>query len=230
MTENQLRLSAKPSHQKDGFSTLHYVGYLEQEPLRSAFEVSLEGLVPAYRLAASEIEYRAHVCNWAYQTTRHLSGDILSFGVHYGILEKTVAELCSIDQSNGGIIKNFYLFDTWGPMLGGHEGYLIDVFPDVYKRFAKYEFVKMIRGLVPESFVNIEINQVSLLMIDMNGWKAELAVLNSFYEKVVCGGVIYFDDYGWNYPELREVVDNFLLDKPERLLHFASGNAILIKQ
>jgi hypothetical protein len=46
---------------------------------------------------------------------------------------------------------------------------------------------------------------------------------------VVPGGIIYFDDYGWGYPDLREVVDEFFYDKPESLLHFPSGNSIVVK-
>jgi hypothetical protein len=63
----------------------------------------------------------------------------------------------------------------------------------------------------------------------MNGGLPELAALNFFYPKMVKGGVIYFDDYGWGYPELRKVVDEFFSDKPETLLHFPSGNSIVIK-
>lgn len=36
-------------------------------------------------------------------------------------------------------------------------------------------------------------------------------------------------DYGGRWSKLREVVDQFLLDKPEELLTFASPNAILVK-
>lgn len=43
------------------------------------------------------------------------------------------------------------------------------------------------------------------------------------------GGIIYFDDYGWDYPELRHVVDKFFADKKESLLHFPSGNSIVVK-
>jgi hypothetical protein len=63
----------------------------------------------------------------------------------------------------------------------------------------------------------------------MNGWFAELKTLDYFYDKIVRGGVIYFDDYGWDYPELRSVVDKFFEDKPESILNFPSGNAIVIK-
>jgi hypothetical protein len=63
----------------------------------------------------------------------------------------------------------------------------------------------------------------------MNGSEPERAALEYFYDRVVSGGVIYFDDYGWGYPELRKVVDNFFADKPEELLHFPSGNSIVVK-
>lgn len=229
-TENELRLSVQPSHMRDGFATLHDVGYLSQEPLVSAFEKSLEGLSPQHKVNASEIVYRAHICAWAYDQTREIAGDILSFGVHYGILEKTIAELYARDTNNSKLRKQFFLFDTWGNIEGGHEDYKDDVFDLVRDRFKNYDFVKLIRGVVPNSFEKMQIPNVSLLFIDLNGWAAELAVLENFYSRVKPGGVIYFDDYGWNYPELRKVVTEFLRNKPESLIHFASGNAILVKK
>jgi len=89
--------------------------------------------------------------------------------------------------------------------------------------------VKLIRGLVPDALSLVDTQKVAYLAIDMNGSKPERAALEHFYPKVVTGGVIYFDDYGWNYPELRATVDEFLSDKPESLLHFPNGTAILIK-
>jgi len=51
-----------------------------------------------------------------------------------------------------------------------------------------------------------------------------------FYPKLIQGGVIYFDDYGWHgYEKLREVVDKFFENKPEKLLHLPSGNSIIVK-
>ena len=63
----------------------------------------------------------------------------------------------------------------------------------------------------------------------MNSSEPELETLKYFYKKLVKGGIIYFDDYGWSYPELRKVVDEFFSDKPETLLHFPSGNSIVVK-
>lgn len=228
--EDRLQLITKPTFAGDGFSTLHFSGYLKNEPLYSAFRVSLKDLPSAVQSAYLQIEYRAHICFWAYESTKHLRGEMASFGVNYGVLEKTISELHLNDVKKNGRVKNFYLFDTWGEMLGSHQDYKKDIYLQVIERFKSYSFAKLVRGLVPDSFTQVDIPELSLLLIDLNGWEAELAVLNNYYDKVVSGGIIYFDDYGWNYPILRTAIDQFLSDKPETLLNFASGNAILVKK
>jgi hypothetical protein len=75
------------------------------------------------------------------------------------------------------------------------------------------------------------IEKIAFIGIDMNGYLAERSVLDILYQKVVTGGIIYFDDYGWGaHSQLRETVDDFFKDKPEELLHFPSGNSIIIKK
>lgn len=230
LQEDALRLIVNPTYAFDGFSTLHFMGYLKNEPMNSAFQESLQDLPNERKLEFSQIEYRAHICTWAYQKTKNLDGDIASFGVNYGVLEKTIAECYLSDEKKGARTKKFFLFDTWGEIVGGHEDYKKDIYQEVVERFKRYKFVEFVRGVVPDSFVKVEISRLSLVLIDLNGWDAELSVLKEYYDKVVSGGVIYLDDYGWNYPRLRSVVDTFLSDKPESLLHFSSGNAILIKE
>ena len=92
-----------------------------------------------------------------------------------------------------------------------------------------YKNVSLVRGLVPEVLDQVKIEKIAFLGIDMNGSVAERAALERFYDKIVPGGVIYFDDYGWDYPDLRKTVNEFFEDKPESLLHFPSGNSIVVK-
>lgn len=64
----------------------------------------------------------------------------------------------------------------------------------------------------------------------MNGIEPERHALEFFYEKMVPGGVIYFDDYGWpGYVELKRMIDNFFRDKPENILYMPTGQGIVIK-
>ena len=98
------------------------------------------------------------------------------------------------------------------------------------ERFSIYPQIQIIRGVVPDCLTKITSSKIAYLAIDMNSSKPELETLKYFYEKIVPGGIIYFDDYGWKeYGELRKVVDEFFSDKPEILLHFPSGNSIAVK-
>jgi len=156
-----------------------------------------------------------------------LEGEFVECGVWYGILSRAICEYISFDKIN----RNFYLFDTWGKMPGSHPdlNYQSDIYQDVSNRFSKYKNVKLIRGLVPDVLETIKIEKIAYLGIDMNGNIAERATLELLYRKVVPGGIIYFDDYGWGYSGLVKTVDEFFRDKPEILLHFPSGNSIVVK-
>jgi O-methyltransferase len=116
-------------------------------------------------------------------------------------------------------------------MPGSHVStdYKKDIYENVKHRFSMYPSVELIRGIVPEVLTKIPSTQVAYLAIDMNSSEPELKTLEFFYPKIVKGGIIYFDDYGWSYPALRKVIDEFFSTKPETLLHFPSGNSIVIK-
>jgi hypothetical protein len=210
----------------DGFLTTHHVSFLHDEKFKSSYQNALID-IPA-SLQNCHIEWRAHICCWAASRAVHLDGDFVELGVWYGVLSKTMCEYVSFEKYTN---KKFYLVDSFGEMSGSHpdESYRKDIFETVTNRFAKYQNVKLIRGLVPEALPRIPVQKIAYLAIDMNGSEPERAALEYFYDRVVSGGVIYFDDYGWGYPELRKVVDNFFADKPEELLHFPSGNSIVVK-
>ena len=114
-------------------------------------------------------------------------------------------------------------------MRNKNPNYHQDIYNIVKDRFSEYKNVYLIRGIVPETLANVDIQKIAYLAIDMNGHLAERATLEKYYDKVVQGGIIYFDDYGWGYPELVNTVEDFFKNKPESLLHFPSGNSIVIK-
>jgi len=209
----------------DGFVTSHHVEFLNNDRFNYSYRGALKDVPELLR--GTEIEWRAHICCWAASQAIHLEGDFIECGVWYGILSKTICEYIEFSSQN----RNFYLVDSWGKMPGSHAGanYQEDIYDIVKKRFAKWPNVSLIRGLVPEALFRIPSQKVAYLSIDMNGSEPEKAALEYFYEKIVPGGVIYFDDYGWGYPELRYVVNEFFADKKESLLHFPSGNSIVVK-
>ena len=214
----------------DGFTTTHYLGFRADKEFNLAFTSSINSLPSDYPpgiATAKDIEWRAHICTWAAKRALFLEGDFVECGVWYGVLSKTICEYLDFSRSN----RKFYLIDSWGVMSGSHPGeyYQKDIYEDVKSRFEIYPSVELVRGIVPEILIKIPSNKIAYLALDMNSSEPELKALEYFYPKMVVGGIIYFDDYGWKYPALRKVIDEFFSSKPETLLHFPSGNSIAIK-
>lgn len=82
---------------------------------------------------------------------------------------------------------------------------------------------------IPESFNTLPKppNSIVYLHIDLNSAKPTLATLKLFYPRLVKGGVILFDDYGWReYEDTKKVIDEFFSDKPGILLKFPTAQAL----
>jgi len=217
------------TYDADGFTTTHFLGFRAEEKFNLAFSTAINSLpldAPSY---LKDIEWRAHICTWAAnQALKIEGGDFVECGVWHGVLSKTICEYLDMQKIGN---RNFYLVDTFGKMPGSHSSvaYDKDIYEEVKSRFSMYPKVQLIRGVVPECLTQITSSRIAYLAIDMNSSEAELNALEYFYSKVVSGGIIYLDDYGWGFPELRTVVDKFFSDKPESLLHFPSGNSIVVK-
>ncbi len=226
---DQFIARAQASYYGDGLATRHFVGFLHNEKFLKSYNSAFDGIPPSVSniLRNQDISWRAHICTWAATQALKLDGDFVECGVWYGILSKSICEYVDFERLD----HRFYLFDSWGNMPGSHqkESYQEDIYKLVQERFTKYQNVSLFRGLVPEVLEAVKIDKIAYLGIDMNGSIAERAALEKLYDKVVSGGIIYFDDYGWNYPELRKTVDEFFEDKPESLLHFPNGNSIVVK-
>jgi O-methyltransferase len=215
----------------DGMATIRHVSFLEDKKFMLSYNKSFEGIksFPHQKKTFENILWRAHIVLWASKRAIKLGGDFVECGVWYGILSKFICEYLNFKQYKN---KKFYLIDTWGDQtlnLKHQVKYPDDIYLMVKKRFRKFSNVKLIRGFVPNILEDIPLKKIAYLSIDMNGDKAERATLEKYYSKMVRGGIIYFDDYGWNYPKLRKTVDEFFANKPETLLHFPSGNSIVIK-
>lgn len=219
----------KDFHFGDKVATANYFGFLSEQKFDYCFKNSVNTIVKNDLLSKdterlTEIKWRAHIVCWAANQVQELEGDFVDCGVWKGILPKTICDYVNFST----LPKTYFLVDPWGLGLNSNV-YTEDIYDEVKSRFAEYPNVKLIRGLVPDALSLVDTQKVAYLAIDMNGSIPERAALDHFYPKMVRGGVIYFDDYGWNYPELRATVDEFLSDKPESLLHFPNGTAILIK-
>lgn len=100
-----------------------------------------------------------------------------------------------------------------------------------YKGFKNIELVKGdINKTVPDYVQDQAQLKISLLHIDTDVYEPAVTILNSFYDRVVRGGLIVLDDYG-TFPGETQAVDEFIADKKLeiRKLPFYQVTSYIIK-
>lgn len=82
-------------------------------------------------------------------------------------------------------------------------------------------------GYIPETLDDSAPETVSWLHIDLNSAKTTMLVLDFFYPRIRPGGVVLFDDYGWDgNTEMRITVDDWFREKTGTLFPLPTGQAI----
>ena len=85
------------------------------------------------------------------------------------------------------------------------------------------------QGYIPDSLTKKPDppDVIFYLHIDLNSAKPTEHALEFFYPRLVVGGVILFDDYGWDaYEDTKNIIENFFKDKPGILMEIPTGQAI----
>jgi hypothetical protein len=130
--------------------------------------------------------------------------------------------------------KRFYGYDTFDYNPVGHtfseqkEG----LFEKVLERFSGYDQVRLIKGLIPSSFAIDSPDLISYLHIDLNNAEAEIATLESLFNRVVSGGVIILDDYEWAgvYRPQKIQEDSWFSKRNYRVFPLPTGQGIVLKR
>jgi hypothetical protein len=86
------------------------------------------------------------------------------------------------------------------------------------------------QGRVPEILHEIAPEKIAFLHLDLNNASAELGALELLFDRVVPGGSIVFDDYGWHvYRAQKLAEDAFLNPRNYHVLELPTGQGLLIK-
>jgi hypothetical protein len=185
------------------------------------------------------LQWRTYVCCWFADMVRELDGDFVECGVNTGAYSRAVIEY--IDLTATG--KTFYLLDTYEglePSLiteeekrAGIEKYLThyeNVYERVKETFKDFN-TKIIKGIVPYTLKECNADKICYLSIDMNTMEPEIAAANYFWDKIVKGGVVILDDYGFPmHINQKLAFDAFAKERGQSILSLPTGQGIIIKK
>ncbi len=189
--------------------------------------------------------WRLHTLIWAARNALHLAGDFVECGVYRGFMSATVCDYLDFAK----VPKTFYLYDTFAGFapaysspddFGIHAGFFNlaqneysqpDIYESVRQRFRSYPNVRIVRGVVPESFVEAVPDRIAYCHIDLNSPAAEVGALEVLFDRVVPGGMVVFDDYGWlPFAKQKAAEDAFAERRGYNILELPTGQGLLVKR
>jgi O-methyltransferase len=224
----------------DMLYTSHNSDFMQDPKFIESYKLGKSTDVNETVLSNSDIFWRIHVLCWAATHAVKLEGDFVDCGVNTGIFSKAIINYVDFDTTG----KTYYLLDTF---TGLDEKYSTEkelkqhlnikykangdsLYEKVVNTFKNHN-VSIIKGAVPETLEKVKSEKISFLSVDMNCVQPEVDALNFFWDKLVPGGIIVLDDYGYgNYTiEQREAHKNFAMTKGVEILSLPTCQGVIIK-
>ena len=181
--------------------------------------------------ADGAILWRRYIlCCAAYHCVQ-LPGDFVECGVLFGTGVKTVVDFFGRDN----FAKTFWGYDTFDthPVQGhAFDGQGPGTFEKVKARFAGYDCVKLVQGLLPASLEGNSPSRIAYLHIDLNKAEFESAVLDALFDRVEPGGLVILDDYEWSgvYRDQKIAHDAWFQARDYRVFPLPTGQGLVLKR
>ena len=197
----------------------------------SEFQAVYEGVEPHTLVSPDRCYILISVARYA----SHLAGNFAECGVYRG---GTALLLARVLQNMPD--KRLYLFDSFqglpkvteGKDQWFHEGQFSGTGVEAVKQLlSDFRGTTEIRcGWIPQTFAGLEDNRYAFVHVDVDLYQSTLDCCNYFYPRLVSGGVLVFDDYGFAAARgEKDAVDEFFADKPECPIALPTGQAIVLK-
>lgn len=222
-------------------------GFLQDPAFRSAFE-QIHGAHKYDQYNSSvTIAWRLHTLVWAARAALALpEGDFVECGVFQGDLSWMVGEVTNFGTSG----RQFHLYDSFEgfdpsqttdadfPDLPGFLDFANAIYraeglwESVQARFRALSHFHLHKGYLPETLERDGFpDRIAYLHIDLNVAPVEIACLNHLYDRVVPGGVIVFDDYGWKaFHRQKDAEDAFFAERGYHILELPTGQGLVVKR
>ncbi len=205
------------------------LGFLEDQRFMNAFNSNVRNE------QEQSLILRLNTLIWAAQHALSVEGDFVECGVYRGFSSAVIADYLEF----GNLDKTLYLYDTFEGIPSEHDSENHEateyaargIYEGVVQRFSKYDNVRIVKGIVPDTFADAAPEKVALLHLNLNSSKAQTAALEVLFDRITPGGVIVFDDYGWAACRAQRIAaDEFMTTRGYRILEIPTGQGLLIKR
>jgi len=139
--------------------------------------------------------------------------------------------------------SNMYFADTFEGVVktsekdklysgGEHSDTSLDIVENLMKNTVKYSNYKILKGIFPEDTQHLipESEKFGLCHIDVDVYDSAKDIISWIWDKLIIGGVIVFDDYGFHTcTGITKLVNEQRNMKDRIIIHNLNGHAIMVK-
>ena len=193
-----------------------------------------------YREVSPHTVVKEDRCYTLYQAATqclNLEGDFAEAGVFKGGTAMMLSKILSQDRRGP---RPFHLFDTFEGMpeeadhdpSGHKKGHFGETsLQGIQRKLAAYDFVNYYPAAIPAGFPPVAERKFAFVHVDVDLYQATKESFGFFYPRVVRGGLMICDDYGFLvYKDAaRKAVEEFFADKPERPIALRTGQCLVVK-
>lgn len=176
--------------------------------------------------------WRVYTLCWAAKSCINLPGDFMDVGCYDGRTVEIMRRYCEFD-SKSAPDKIWYLYDMFDnpPDEAKKSGHGPELFDRVSATFAPFGNFRVIKGAVPGTFEQGLPEKVAFAQLDLNVAGPELAALEIIHARMVPGGMIIFDDFGFKrYRDSHDAEMAFFRARGEVIFESPTGQGIYIKR
>lgn len=170
------------------------------------------------------------------RSVRDLPGAVAECGSYVGVAAWFIAnELPDAE---------FYLFDSFEGLSDPtgkdvvsagvqqwKKGDLAVTEQELHANLHEFSKIHVMKGWIPDRFLEVAHEQFKFVHVDVDLYQPTLESLSFFYDRLVSGGVIVMDDYGFeNCPGAYAAANEFMADKSETIIHLPTGQGVIIKR
>lgn len=229
--------SRKPRYvyEADGLATVHYTPFLEEDLAFDALYWQIEAdWFPHWR---ADLRWRMWILTRMARHASRLPGNFAEFGVYRGGCAALILSTCSL-----GAPRRFFLFDTFSglPQTALTELERSQRFEGRYADTSREHVENLLgewgnaieihEGDVFDTLRETETGDLSLAHLDLNASAPTQKALEYAYPRMVRGGIMVFDDYGWaRFAEQRHVIDEFFASCNEEVTALPTGQGLAIR-
>ena len=217
----------------DGMATMAIPSFLKTSKFVSAY---FRMRVASRAVVDPGLQWRVHQAIWCASNSMKIEGDFVECGTGKGLMMSAVLDSLP-DWNNSS--KRMLLFDTFSPFgidsttgknseEHGTRGTYATNIEDVAQNFSEWQKVELIKGFLPETLTQGNIEKIAFLHVDLNHAPAEVSVVRALWSRIQSGGIMLLDDYA-QVQQQNDAMNELAQELSFEILTTASGQGIVIK-